>query len=119
MTVDEMAAKSSDFVQQIIDEGMQKARVTLGTVYRKTIDYLRTRKRAYQLVFASNAGQIVLEDLAQFCRAEQTCWDADPRLNAVLEGRREVWLRIVSHLNRNPLELNQMFGGPKVTGEYA
>jgi len=108
-----------DFAEQLVEEGLARARVTVATLYRRTVDYLRTRKRAYQLVFASQAGKLVLEDLAQFCRAEQSCFDADPRLHAVLEGRREVWLRIVAHLNRNPVELNSMFGGPKVTGESA
>lgn len=111
--------KVIDFAQQIVDEGANYARTTVAGLYRRTVDFLRTRKRAYQLVFASNAGKIVLEDLAQFCRAEASCFDPDPRINAALEGRREVWLRICAHLNRNPTELNAMFGGPKLTGEYA
>jgi hypothetical protein len=51
--------------------------------------------RAYQLCFGSPAGQAVLVDLAPFCRAAETCvvrGDRDATL--VLEGRREVWLRI-------------------------
>ena len=115
MTMQQVA----DFAEQLWDEAKATTRETVATVYRRTINFLRTRKRSYQVVFESEAGRIVLEDLAEFCRAEATCFDADPRLHAVAEGRREVWLRICAHLNRTPVELNQMFGGPKLTGEYA
>lgn len=40
----------------------------------------------------------VLKDLARFCRAHETAFSPDPRIHAVLEGRREVWLRIEKHL---------------------
>lgn len=119
MNVYPYAQKTKDFAEELWEEGKELARVTVATVYRRTINYLRLRKRAYQLVFQGEAGKLVLADLAEFCRAEQSCFDADPRLHAVAEGRREVWLRICAHLNRNPVELNQMFGGPKLTGEYA
>lgn len=48
----------------------------------------------------------VLKDLAKFCRAHDTTFHADPRLHAVLEGRREVWLRIQEHLN---LTIDQIY----------
>lgn len=64
-------------------------------------DFLQHRQRAYQLVFGSELAKTVLEDLAKFCRAEQTTFDPDPRIHAVLEGRREVWLRIQDHLKKN------------------
>jgi hypothetical protein len=62
-------------------------------------DFMRNRKKAYQLAFTDPAGQAVLHDLAKFCRANVSCFDPDPRLHAALEGRREVWLRIQDHLN--------------------
>lgn len=56
---------------------------------------------AYQNVFdgKNQMAQSVLEDLAHFCRANETTFHADPRIHAALEGRREVYLRIMSHLN--------------------
>lgn len=51
-------------------------------------------QKAYLTAFAGASGAIVLNDLSRFCRANETCFHADPRLHAVLEGRREVWLRI-------------------------
>ena len=62
---------------------------------------LEERSRAYQLTFSPQKpwAIAVLEDLAVFCRANASCYHDDPRLHAALEGRREVWLRIMEHLN--------------------
>lgn len=65
----------------------------------KTIDSIRQRKLAYQLAFGSPAGKAILDDLAKFCRATESCFDADPRVEAALLGRQEVWLRIMHHMN--------------------
>lgn len=50
--------------------------------------------------------EIVLKDLARFCRAHrstavysQVRGTLDPLASARLDGRREVWLRIVEHLH--------------------
>ena len=102
-----------DFAQDLIDEAAEAVREKVVTLYQRSVDFLRTRQRAYRLCFNSAAGKMVLDDLAAFCRAETTCFDMDPRLNAALEGRREVWLRIVSHLNLSPIQLNARYGGPR------
>jgi len=81
----------------------------------RTFDFLRRRKRDYQLTFGSPAGRNVLEDLAKFCRANETCFHEDPRINAALEGRREVWLRITRHLNLSTEQLYALLGGQSVT----
>lgn len=52
--------------------------------------------------------KIVLKDLARFCRGHESTYHADPRLNLVLEGRKEVWLRIQNYLNLGPEELYQL-----------
>lgn len=68
---------------------------------------LQQRQRAYQLTFNPEGREQkqVLEDLAQFCRANETAFHPDPRMHAVLEGRREVWLRIQKYLNLSPEQL--------------
>jgi hypothetical protein len=67
---------------------------------------LHSKKRAYETVFNDGIdAQIVLKDLIQFCRANQTTFHEDPRLHALIEGRREVWLRIQKYLNLTPDEL--------------
>ena len=53
----------------------------------------------FQVALRSPAGQNVLIDLAEFCRASETTFHKDARLHALLEGRREVFLRIVNFLN--------------------
>lgn len=47
----------------------------------------------------------VLKDLARFCRANESTFHIDPRMHAVLEGRREVWLRIQEHLQFTPEQI--------------
>lgn len=60
---------------------------------------LRDRQVNYRLALGGPPGQVVLADLARFCRADQTTFHPDPRVHALMEGRREVWLRIKEHLD--------------------
>ena len=78
---------------------------------------------AYRVTFLNQDSAVhphaetVLADLAQFCRAQETCVvvhpttkQIDPLATAVLEGRREVWLRITKALfltDRQLLTLSQ------------
>lgn len=78
---------------------------------QRAFDFLRRRSVDYRLAFGQPAGQQVLIDLAKFCRANHTCFHEDPRMHAVLEGRREVWLRIQNHLNLTPEQLLALYGG--------
>lgn len=97
----------------------------------QTLDFLRQRRHAYQLsfgtakravrlrrafvnAFGTPSGQMVLADLEKFCRANETCFDTDARVNAALEGRREVWLRIQQHLNLSSEDLFQLYSGRNV-----
>ncbi len=81
----------------------------------RALDLLRFRRRDYQQTFCNPRGQEVLRDLAHFCRANETCFHADPRIHAVAEGRREVWLRIQHHLNLNSEQLLAIYGGQTLT----
>jgi len=74
------------------------------------IEFMRQRKAAYQLAFSAPSGAAVLEDLEKFCRARRTCFHADPRIHAALEGRREVYLRIKEHLDMTPEEMLEHYG---------
>lgn len=62
---------------------------------------------AYNRVFdkASPFTHEVLRDLAKFCRAHESTFHVNPRAHAVLEGRREVWLKIERMLNLSTEEL--------------
>ena len=83
----------------------------------KLFDRLRNKKRAYQLTFSSPAGQTVLDDLSVFCFATKSTFDADPRVHAAWEGRREVFLRIAQMMNVPSTELYQVYFGRLYQGE--
>ena len=60
------------------------------------------RKAAYQLAFNNPNGKQVLADLRRFCRATVSTADVhNERTTYLLEGRREVFLRIQAYLNLN------------------
>ena len=70
-------------------------------VVAKARSFLTSRKQAYQLTFNPESvhAETVLRDLAKFCRAQESTFHPDPRVEGRLDGRREVWLRITQHLN--------------------
>lgn len=76
----------------------------------KIKDLFRDRKVAYCLTFKKDErySRAVLEDLAKFCRANESTFNNDARLSAVLEGRREVWLRVQNYLNLSVDELYEL-----------
>lgn len=82
----------------------------MTTLIDKARAFLMNRRRAYQLTFNGVSGELVLADLAKFCRADETTFHADPRIAAMLDGRREVWLRIQEHLRLSPEELYRLRG---------
>lgn len=62
------------------------------------------RARSYKRVFMvdgaiSRDAEIVLADLRELAFGNSTTFHADPYIAARRAGRREVWLRIVQHLN--------------------
>lgn len=82
------------------------------TLIERAKDFFARRKTAYQIVFArdSQMAQVVLKDLARFCRAHEPTFHVDARAHALAEGRREVWLRIQEHLHLSADELWSLHG---------
>ena len=78
-------------------------------VLDKVRDFLTSRSQSYRKCFSGMSGERVLEDLAIFCRANETTFHPDARTEGVLQGRREVWLRISAHMNLSEKELWQHF----------
>ena len=74
--------------------------------------FLARRSQAYKQVFNPESvfAQVVLEDLAKFCRANESTFHPDQRQHAALEGRREVWLRICHHTKLDPEQLWKKYG---------
>lgn len=76
--------------------------------------FLGVRRRAYQLVFGREQPAViaVLEDLARFCRANESCAvPGNHDKSLLLEGRREVWLRIQQHLGLSDHQLFALYSG--------
>lgn len=87
-------------------------------IYDRLRMALETRRHAYSRTFAGERGSspdIVIRDLAKFCRAHASTFSPDQRIHAVMEGRREVWLRIQQHMNMTPDELWQLYDGRDVS----
>lgn len=73
----------------------------LKEAYEKAKRFIFHRQHAYKTVFKDDSlsAQEVLYDLAKFCRAYETTFHQDPRIHGLIEGRREVWLRIQNNIN--------------------
>lgn len=75
------------------------------------LDLIRKRKQAYVHTFeeGDRFNKDVLTDLTRFCRGGQSTYHPDQRMNDILQGRREVLLRICDHLGMNERELYEKF----------
>jgi hypothetical protein len=74
--------------------------------------FFRGRRLAYKRVLNKDNPdvQIILKDLARFCRAHSPTFHKDERIHASLEGRREVWLRIQENLELTENEIYALHG---------
>lgn len=77
----------------------------------KTRALVFRRQTAYRKVFDGPWADVVLADLAEFCRATGSTFHPDSRLASNLDGRREVWLRIMNHLNVSQEQLYELLAG--------
>ena len=77
---------------------------------------LRRRALSYQRVFLGHGvdTDVVLADLAKFCRASASTYHADPRLSDVLTGRRETFLRIAHFLKLTDDQLWSLYGNQRL-----
>lgn len=64
------------------------------------LEELRLIKGAFQ-----GLGDKARDDLKTFCRAAETCFNPHTNTHVLLEGRRQVWLRIEEFLTLTPEEL--------------
>jgi len=85
--------------------------MTYSEAVTATREFLFKRQSAYRAVFTGPVGETVLADLAKFCRANESIFDKDPHVVARLEGRRDVWLRLQTHLNLSQEQLWKLQSG--------
>ena len=76
----------------------------LAGMTEEELDFLTERKRAYQLAFSSPAGEAVMRDMVRYCRAKSTTGG-----DTLLEGRRQVYLRIQQHLELEEAQLYKLY----------
>lgn len=95
-----------------MDEDFDEEQTIAPSQLSSTIDRLSHRKRGYM-----GMPQEVLDDLRGFCRADRSCWDPDPRVHAVMEGRREVWLRIQQHMELTEEQLLRLYSAGRLSTE--
>jgi len=81
------------------------------TLVKRTLNFLHNRKRDYANTFQRESPDVqnTLKDLAEFCRADKTTFHQDARVSAALQGRQEVYFRIMDHLNLSTEELYQKY----------
>ncbi len=83
----------------------------------QTIEYLRRRKTSYffgfkalmQRVKPTPQADMMIADLARFCRAMDDLTGTTDRETYILIGRRQVWLRIMQHHYMSPEELYDLY----------
>lgn len=67
------------------------------------------RSHSYKGTFNTVHGKAVLADLKRFCHAVTPTANIDnPNATYVAEGRREVWLRIMAHLNLSDQDIYEL-----------
>lgn len=89
------------------------------SVLERAREWLRSRQLAYQRVFLGHGvdTDIVLKDLAKFCRAHESTFHVEHSASDRLDGRREVWLRIQQHLQLTDQQLWDIYGNKSLTKE--
>ena len=80
----------------------------------KAREWLFVRQTAYLVTFDGPRADMVLRDLAKFCRAHTSTFHPDPYMAARLDGRREVWNRIQQHLKLDDEALWKLYGNPNL-----
>lgn len=84
------------------------------TAFATTLEFLRLRKAGYQRTFNEEA----IADIMRFCRMYETCFvPGDRDKTMMLEGRREVALRIFQHMKLSPEQLASIYATRIPTGD--
>jgi hypothetical protein len=82
-------------------------------------ELMAERQRAYSRCFNADdlSVALVLQDLRKFCRADSSTFHLDARAHALLEGRREVMLRILDYTTLSIDELCKKYGKGDINAE--
>ena len=97
----EQSKKRPKGLEEQIEEKKKKS-------LREALGIFQTKQSAYRTVFGNGntpAARKVLDDLMQFCRGNASTFRPDSREHALLEGRREVFQRILDYQNMSAEDL--------------
>ncbi len=83
----------------------------MSSLLEKAKRWLGERRYAYRQTFKGPLGEVVLRDLAQFCKARESTFHDNERVQSKLDGRREVFLRIAHHMNLSEADLWRLYDG--------
>ena len=83
------------------------------TIYNGLFNGLKMRMRHYRAIFAKDdpSSKAVMADLAKFCRLLSTTHEPNHDDGLILEGRRQVLLRILQHIGMTPETLFTIMQG--------
>jgi hypothetical protein len=87
------------------------------TLKARTLTFLEERKRSYlwgvraltQKLRPTPDADMMLADLARFCRATEDTLGTTTEGTYILIGRRQVFLRLTQHLNLTPAQLFDLY----------
>lgn len=86
-----------------VEDAKHEVAQQLSEITTRAEQYLARRRQAYKSVFKEGNAtpddvECVMDDLATFCRAYKSTFNSgDPKLQDLLEGRKEVFYRIMEH----------------------
>ena len=110
MSTEDEFISSDPFDPEVAIAAENKAYEATTDNDEKLAEYIRRRQRAYRAVFSGEGDkadiEFVMLDLAAFCRAyKPTFHPTNPKIQDLLEGRREVFQRIMdfTHLSHDTL----------------
>lgn len=97
-------SEPSDFVTTHADEydpvqadrAEAAARGLVAEIDDELKRFIDARRRNYTALFSHPEAEFVMLDLARFCRAYYPTWNENQKVQDLYEGRREVFLRIMS-----------------------
>lgn len=82
----------------------------MSEIFEKVKNFIFARRHSYRVTFRGPHAETVLLDLSRFCRANDSCFHENERAHMLLEGRREVWLRIQKHLKLDDDQFWKTYG---------
>lgn len=91
--------------------------MSLSSEAGRLFDAIKGQKQDYQLACNQPAMQRMLIDLAWYCKANDTCvvedknGKVDVEATLIMEGRRQVWTRMMNHCNLSTQQLYALATG--------